>query len=367
MTDTEIKHCRHDFSALTKRRLREETGSICANPDCVAHTNGPSKDGSGIINQGRAAHITAAAPGGPRYNQLLSEAERRHADNGIWLCTACASLIDDDDGAYPEPTLQQWKRVAREAAHLRVIKRVKASGVNEIDEASLKAHLMEAARKDLSKFCDHYKYTGSEVELEFSINVGGQKETTDLSGLAAGLSVNSELLIISAPGTGKTTSMIQLADDILASGTMASILLPMKEWGLLEASFIDTVLARNAFSKFSKQDLSALANQGELAFFLDGWNELGEKARARAVAQVELLRREFPLLCLIASTRKEATDVPFQGIKASLLPLSERRQKTLAMTLIGEHAATLASTQRPSWTMLGAPKAFAVSSPFHFI
>jgi hypothetical protein len=39
---------------------------------------------------GEAAHISAAAPGGKRYDSSLTPEERRAPSNGIWLCELCA-------------------------------------------------------------------------------------------------------------------------------------------------------------------------------------------------------------------------------------------------------------------------------------
>jgi tetratricopeptide (TPR) repeat protein len=58
---------------------------------------------------GVAAHITAASPGGPRYDAALSGAERSAALNGIWLCQTCSKLIDSDLSRYTADLLRQWK------------------------------------------------------------------------------------------------------------------------------------------------------------------------------------------------------------------------------------------------------------------
>lgn len=68
-------------------------------------------------NIGKAAHITAAASGGPRFDPAMSPEERRAIGNGIWLCSNCATKIDVDADAYPTALLHEWKRIAEEAAH----------------------------------------------------------------------------------------------------------------------------------------------------------------------------------------------------------------------------------------------------------
>lgn len=68
-------------------------------------------------NQSRVgAHITAASPGGPRYDDSLSAEVRRSAVNGIWVCQSCAKLIDNDDSRFTVETLKEWKERAENRA-----------------------------------------------------------------------------------------------------------------------------------------------------------------------------------------------------------------------------------------------------------
>lgn len=63
---------------------------------CRKLTIGPKKGDDGAMMDGIAAHITAAAQGGPRYCPILTAEERSSIDNGIWLCSKCSILIDRD-------------------------------------------------------------------------------------------------------------------------------------------------------------------------------------------------------------------------------------------------------------------------------
>lgn len=100
---------RDDFSKSTVDVLGKRAGYMCSNPACRKHTSGPNSNDSKSTLIGIGAHITAAAPGGPRYDISLSVEERRHINNGIWLCGNCASLIDKDEVAYPTELLRFWK------------------------------------------------------------------------------------------------------------------------------------------------------------------------------------------------------------------------------------------------------------------
>jgi hypothetical protein len=92
----------------------------CSNPNCRASTSGPQLDSQKALNIGVAAHITAASPGGARYDASLSSSDRQSADNGIWLCQNCAKLVDNDLGRYTVVRLRQWKSDSEEAARIAV-------------------------------------------------------------------------------------------------------------------------------------------------------------------------------------------------------------------------------------------------------
>ncbi len=107
---------RDDFNVKTKQLLAERVGYRCSNPHCLQLTSGPHNDIQKSVNVGVAAHITAASPGGPRYDPSLSSEERRSAKNGIWLCQKCAKLIDNDSQRYTFAVLDTWKQRAEELA-----------------------------------------------------------------------------------------------------------------------------------------------------------------------------------------------------------------------------------------------------------
>jgi hypothetical protein len=100
---------RHNFTKETSRKLCDRVASQCSNPDCRAPTKGPHSDGDVAMSVGTAAHIHAAAPGGPRYDATQTEEERRSINNGLWLCRNCGTMIDVDEERYPAPLLRKWK------------------------------------------------------------------------------------------------------------------------------------------------------------------------------------------------------------------------------------------------------------------
>jgi hypothetical protein len=109
---------RDDFKKKTRDALARRVGFRCSNPGCLQATSGPQKTSTKAIEIGVAAHITAAAVGGPRYDASLSTEQRTAIENGIWLCQNCAKLVDNDPPRYPAGVLEQWKTLAEERALL---------------------------------------------------------------------------------------------------------------------------------------------------------------------------------------------------------------------------------------------------------
>lgn len=102
---------RDDFDKSVIEALAKRSSYICSNPHCRNHTLAPSKeDPNKAIYIGKAAHITAASEGGPRFNPDISSDERKSIENGIFLCSNCADMIDKNNGAdFPAEVLEKWK------------------------------------------------------------------------------------------------------------------------------------------------------------------------------------------------------------------------------------------------------------------
>lgn len=101
---------RDEFTDATRQTLGERAAWRCGFPGCETPTVGPSdSDDKKSIRLGEAAHITAAASEGPRYDTRLGRDERRSVENGIYMCRHHARLIDADDASYSPQTLRLWK------------------------------------------------------------------------------------------------------------------------------------------------------------------------------------------------------------------------------------------------------------------
>jgi hypothetical protein len=107
---------RDDFPKPVVETLAKRVGNRCSNPGCRKRTSGPHTEDDKALNVGVAAHITAASPGGPRYDASLTQEERKGIGNGIWLCQSCAKLVDNDESRYTKALLVKWKQDAEQDA-----------------------------------------------------------------------------------------------------------------------------------------------------------------------------------------------------------------------------------------------------------
>ncbi|MEG2079907.1 hypothetical protein [Chryseobacterium sp.] len=104
---------RDNFTKDTIDKLRRRAGNLCSNPECHKQTLEPQiTNDEKTTDTGIAAHICAAASNGPRYDGSMTEKDRKHISNAIWLCSHCATKIDREAAAYPVSLLKQWKKTS---------------------------------------------------------------------------------------------------------------------------------------------------------------------------------------------------------------------------------------------------------------
>lgn len=115
---------RDNFSSETILQLQRRVNGRCSNPDCRVPTSAPKASSNKAITIGIAAHICAASEGGPRYDSIMSVAQRKSFENGIWLCSNCATKIDRNVDQFTIDLLQAWKREAEEKATLELGRRL---------------------------------------------------------------------------------------------------------------------------------------------------------------------------------------------------------------------------------------------------
>lgn len=140
-----MKKNRDDFTQKTVLQIAKRAGWLCSFPTCRTPTVGAAEDGKGEINIGTAAHISAAAPRGPRYDEKMSDDERSSTENGIWMCRDHGKAIDDDDVQFTAPLLRKWKKQAELDSWRRVLRNEITKAPTVVGDTDLTVCLRAAA------------------------------------------------------------------------------------------------------------------------------------------------------------------------------------------------------------------------------
>jgi hypothetical protein len=330
-----VNKSRDEFTLATKRALEKQAGCQCSYPNCRRLTYAMSPDGQEELQIGEAAHICAAASGGPRYDPQMTRDKRRSVDNGIWLCRTHARIIDTAESKFSIELLHSWKRQTSKDAWKSVMENIPYSAVMyppTLNELGEKLHA--AATADLCVFRRTASWTETSVML--TLKIDHMDEALSTRALANAVTTLDDLIIVAQPGMGKTTTLFQIAEGILDSNRGSPIVVSLGSWATERETILNSILKRSAFREFSEADFYSAASKPGVVLLLDGWNELDSEARIRARVQIAALKAELPELGFVISTRKQASDVPFSGTRVDLLPLNEDQQMEIAIEIRGD-------------------------------
>lgn len=337
------KNNRDDFSQSTKNRLAKQARHHCCCPSCRKLTSAPTSDSAKEVNIGVAAHICAAAPGpgARRYRADMTPEQRRSETNGIWLCQDCAKAIDSDDPFFTESLLHGWKKKHSEDMWRSVIEKVAFGPSLPPTAGEIGIRLRAAAIADLAVFRRTPKWPSTRVSLTLTLKVKHVEEALSTRALANAVTTLDDLILVAAPGMGKTTTLFQVAESVLEVGHGTPFFVPLGDWATEGDALLVSILKRPAFNGITEQDFRTVADKPGVVLLLDGWNELDAAARERARVQITALKAELPELGLVISTRRQALDIPFGGTRVDLLPLDDEQQMEIARAMRGETGAQL--------------------------
>ena len=344
------KNNRDNFSPKTRLQIAKRAGWHCSDPSCRRLTVGANSDGTDETDLGMAAHICAAAPGGPRYDENQTPEQRKSADNGIWMCRFHGAAVDAKDSKYTRELLREWKAQAQKDAWRATLygEGPLAPAWRTLTEVELNARVHAAATADLDVFRRSDRWPSTAIAL--TLKVDGLRDPVSKSTLATALATLDDLIVVAPPGMGKTTTLFQIAEALLAKGNSSPIVVPLGDWSTDGSTLIESVLKRHAFKGISEDDLRAVAAKPGVILLLDGWNELDVAARKRAAVQIRRLQAELPDLSLLISTRQQMLDVPVDGTRINILPLSQTQQFDIAKALRGDAGVRMLDQ---AWRMPG--------------
>jgi hypothetical protein len=268
------------------------------------------------------------------------------------LCQNCGRLVDADPKKFTIELLTGWKRTAQERAFRELVAPETSASTEEVVRVgtiiatensvvgdstfeALFANVRTAAASDLAGYKRAPMWSNRSVELTLRLYDDQTAPPFSISKLPTGLEVAPEVTIIAPPGTGKTTTVLQLATHVLSAKGTVPVYFRLGEWSTSSSSLLASLRERAAFKDISQSDLAQLAQRGRLLLLLDGWNELDLTARKKLRIELDQLRRDWPFVHIVATTRRQALDVPTSGPQIAIEPLSEDQQMAIASAQFG--------------------------------
>ena len=339
---------RDEFPKRTITEIARGAGYRCSNPECRRPTDAATAAQDGTFTIGVAAHICAAASGGPRYDAAQTSEQRRSKDNGLWLCQNCGKLIDADPNKFTVELLQKWRRDAQTRAFRDVVAHdtgsaqelarleaaITADDARDADGAFgvLFSRAHAAAADDIARYKRAPTWPGDDVELTLRIHEDKSTPSFSISRLPLAVEVAPEVTIVAPPGTGKTTTVLQLAGRTLDANAIVPLYFRLGDWSTGSKGLLASLSDRPAFKSaaITSDDWASLAQHARLLLLLDGWNELSPRARERLRVEIGQIRRDWPHVKVVATTRRQMLDVPLPGPRIEIELLSQEQQMAIA-------------------------------------
>jgi hypothetical protein len=166
-------------------------------------------------------------------------------------------------------------------------------------------------------------WSGNPVALTLRLYDDPNAPPFSIARLPLAVEVAPEVTIVAPPGTGKTTTLLQLAGHVLAGNSIVPLYFRLGDWSAGTSGLLASLRERAAFRDISRNDVLRLAERGRVLLLLDGCNEIDPAARKRLRLELEQIRRDGPDVRIVITTRRQVLDVPVSGPRIAIEPLSE--------------------------------------------
>ena len=154
----------------------------------------------------------------------------------------------------------------------------------------------------------------------------------------------SRRIVLEAPaGRGKTTTLIELAQQHAGAGQSA-FLIDLPAWTGSGLGILESVAGMPAFQArgIDARTLARTQAAEHFSFLLNGWNEIAESGSLQALHKLRELEREFPAAGIIVATRTHHIVPPLPGaLRLRLLRLTRRQRTTYLEARLGNKTAKL--------------------------
>jgi hypothetical protein len=169
------------------------------------------------------------------------------------------------------------------------------------------------------------------------------RELLDLASLQATL-LQSRRLVIEAPaGSGKTTTLIQLAERHAKEGELA-FFIDLPAWIASRVNVLEFMARMPPYMSrgLDAHDLAKLCGNIHCSFLLNGWNEISDSYSEESVRALRELERNFPTAGIVVATRAHHIRPPLPGsFRVRLLPLTRDQRAEYLRQALANRAAEL--------------------------
>jgi len=159
------------------------------------------------------------------------------------------------------------------------------------------------------------------------------------------LSNAGRVILYGAPGAGKTTKLIQIAEHFLETEEKkVPLLISLPDWIESGKNIIDFVLEYPDFLAvgITPTDLASLHGSNHLIIILNGWNEIPTNLMDRGGRQISRIERDYPAAGLIVSTRASDIGPPLYGaIKLNLAPITDDQRRVYINSVLSDSGEEL--------------------------
>ena len=131
--------------------------------------------------------------------------------------------------------LLKWKGLAERRSFQEVVEsKPNPIGAQLADDEDVQTAfdlLLGYSKLDLFAFQQTPSWPANPITLNLRMSDGESTKAFTVSGLASGIEIFDQIAVIAAPGTGKTTSLLQLAESTLAKSTSVAVFIPLSDMG----------------------------------------------------------------------------------------------------------------------------------------
>lgn len=163
-------------------------------------------------------------------------------------------------------------------------------------------------------------------------------ETVTTASLNTVLSEGQRIVLEAPAGSGKTTTLVQVARDVLDAGGLA-FLVDLPDWVRSGKDVLSYVASRPPFASrdLDAKELSKLRGPRPPIFLLNGWNEVPIAGAEEADVAVRELDRSFGAAIVVVATRRHSLVPQLRGsFRLELRPLGRPQRDEYLRLALGD-------------------------------